>query len=403
MLEPYRFSYIKGVMAFIAMIISNFLLWRIFFAPSDGFFKLFTPMYGLALVAAYFFIIVVIVDIFEYKNEQNNIGQGFLLLSLSFVLLGVVFYGFFWNFLGRLGIAYFSPYALISAGGTGAEMWNMRENSSTAILYLLTAFVFVATAWNVGFDRFPWSNHGGEKIKTGISKLFGMSFFTMIVYAIFFHPHITALFVPKQVYAGVAPWWEEAAMTSSAFYHLGWMFASIFVLLLSQNTFGGWPWNVLKKDGQGTFLSGAAAVLVSVMVGFVLMYGMEAIMTYYWYEPFTGGNYTDDPRFRHLHVAEISAFFILALLIGKVYFNNWPNKFGSWLNNLICLGLVLGSGMLIWWFYYSQTIGPAYVNRVPGIGNVDATSLCWTIMSITIVLVHEKFFNAFPLRRSLSE
>jgi AAT family amino acid transporter len=396
--ETEKFSYIKGIVALLVMIAVNYILWRIFFAPSNGIFKLFTPMYGLALVVTFFFVLITLSDTFYINAMKNSLVKGLSLLILICALFYVLFYVFFWNFLGKFGIAYFSPHALIAAGGTGAEIWNMRENSSMAILYLMTSLIFVTTAWNVGFGSWPWNQNG--TITQGVSKFFAISFFGVILYSVLFHPHITALFVPKQVYVGVNPWWENVAMTSSAFYHLGWIFAAIFVFLLTEITFEGWPWRLLKTEGQGNLASGLTAIVISVAVGLGLMYLMEVIMNYFWYEPFTGGNYTDDPRFRHLHVAEASSFFILVLLILKTYFNNLGSRMNPVLNYLLRFVLVLGGGMLFWWFYYSETIGPLYVNRVPGIGNVDATSLCWTIMSISIVLVHEKLFDALPQRKN---
>jgi len=55
---------------------------------------------------------------------------------------------------------------------------------------------------------------------------------------------------------------------------------------------------------------------------------------------------------------------------------------------------------LIYFFYYSETLGPKFVDRVPGIGNIDDTSLCWTIMSMALILAYDKFFNAYPIRKS---
>jgi len=48
----------------------------------------------------------------------------------------------------------------------------------------------------------------------------------------------------------------------------------------------------------------------------------------------------------------------------------------------------------VYWFYYSEVPGPVFVDRVPGIGNTDDTSLCWTIMSLALIMVYDKFFKA---------
>ena len=43
-------------------------------------------------------------------------------------------------------------------------------------------------------------------------------------------------------------------------------------------------------------------------------------------EPFVGGQYTDGPDWRFIHMAELSGFFILFAFIWKHYFNNFPNQ-----------------------------------------------------------------------------
>jgi len=389
--------YLTGLIAFIIMIVVNFAFWRLFFAPTNGIFKLFTPMYGLSLVGLAFYIVILISDVLGYKNDSGNIGTALMLLIFSIIIFYLVYYQFFWNFLGRFGITYFSPHAQVAAGGTGMEMWNARENSSLAILYIVTALIWVSTIWNSGFKNAPWTEL--PQIVIGTSKFFAIGFLSIIVYSVFFHPNVTALFVPKQIYAGVLPWWETTAMTASSFYHLGWMFGGMFFIMFLNECADGFPFNLLSSKNTGSIWGFLAALIIAVAGGFVFLYVAEAVMTYFWYEPFTGGNYTDDPRFRHLHVAEIAAFFMLAIAIAKVFFNNIIQSSNRWLNALIRFIIVPYLGMLLYWFYYCETLGPKFVDRVPGIGSIEDTSLCWTIMSITLIMVYDKFFNAFLLRK----
>ena len=314
-------NYLFGLIAFVVMIVINFALWRLFFAPSNGVFKLFTPMYGLSLAAFYFYSVMLLADIFGWKNETGTIAKGIVPLITSFVVFYVLYYGFFWNLLGPFGVTYFSPQALIDSGGTGLEIWNARENASLAILYVVTALIWVSMLWNSGFGNSPWD--GLKQTTIGFSKFFATAFISVIIYAIFFHPNVTALFVPKQIFAGVLPWWEGTAMTASSFYHLGWMFGGLFFIMFLNDCAGGFPFNLFHdEDTSGSWIGGLVALIIAVVSGFIFMYIAEAIMTYYWYEPFTGGNYTDDPRFRHVHAAEIAAFFMLSLMIVKVFFNN---------------------------------------------------------------------------------
>lgn len=392
-------TYLFGLIAFVVMIIVNFALWRLFFAPSNGVFKLFTPLYGLSLAALFFYVVMLVSDVFGWTVRKGSPARGMIPLLVAIAVFYLVYYVFFWNILGRLGITYFSPQALIDSGGTGLEIWNARENSSLAILYVATALIWVTMIWNAGLGNAPWD--GLKPSVIGFSKFVATGFMAVLIYAVFFHPNVTALFVPKQIFAGVLPWWSDTAMTSSSFYHLGWMFGGLFFIMFFLECCDGIPFTLFHGDEKsGSWLGGAVALLIAVIGGFVFLYIAEAIMNYYWYEPFTGGNYTDDPRFRHLHTAEIAAFFMLALMIVRVFFNNVFHPASRWLAGVVRFVVVVAGGMLLYWFYYSESLGPAYVDRVPGVGNIDATSLCWTIMSLAIILVYDRFFNAYPLRGS---
>lgn len=392
-----RFNYLLGILFFVGFVLLNLVLWRLFFAPTHGVMKLFTPMYGLSIVAVLLGCILCLTDIFELTNGGGKIVRGLLLTIGSLAAFYLVYYGFFWNFLGKYGVAYFNPQSIIDAGGTGAEIWNARENASTAVTYLATAFIFVALLWNIGLEKFPWN--AGTRAVVGWSRFFAISFFAVILYAVLYHPHVTAMFVPKQSFAGVEPWWESVAMTSSAFYHLGWMLMSVAVLALFAETFGGGAPSSLPATGGKAILRLAAALVLSVGLGFALLYVLEMVMTLSWGEPFMGGNYTDDPRFRHLHVAEIAVFAIASGYLWQTYFSNWPTRLPALIGHAVRLAIVLLLTGGFWLFYYNDSIGPKFVDRVPGIGNMDDTALCWGLMTVAMLLVHRKFFGGWPMRR----
>ncbi|MBW1814532.1 MAG: hypothetical protein JRJ39_12930, partial [Deltaproteobacteria bacterium] len=75
---------------------------------------------------------------------------------VAFILMLLLVYVVFWGFIGKFGIAYFSPDSIVAGGGIGAEPFIARENASIAIIYFFTAFLWIALFWNVGFGRWPW-------------------------------------------------------------------------------------------------------------------------------------------------------------------------------------------------------------------------------------------------------
>ncbi|MBE0597907.1 MAG: hypothetical protein IH614_11610 [Desulfuromonadales bacterium] len=382
-----------------ALLLGTFALgwgvWHVFFAP-NGILKLYTPMYGFALIAAYFLIVVVMTDVFGLRNEAGKPARALLLTLVSFLGLFVLFYGFFWNFLGRFGVTYFSPHAIVAAGGTGAEFYNARENSSLAIVYLAASFLWIIPAWRAGVGEELWHECG--RAKAGIANFFGIAFFAGLAYLILFHPHVTSLFYPAQTFAGVPPWWEGVAMTASAYFNLGWLLTAVFLLLLVESAWEGRPASLLPKDGMWTILSPSLMLAGSAVAGYLLFLGMEAVMNLFWEEPFLGGSYVDAPYFRHLHVAEMSGFFIMGLVIWRVFFRNAPGQLPPMARWVVRTLAVIAIGLLLRWFYYSEGIGTAFLDRVPGLAQPDDTPLAWTLMMLSLMLVYDRFFNAYLLR-----
>lgn len=396
-----RFNYVRGLVFLVVFALINFGLWRFFFAPTHGVMKLFTPLYGLSLMAVLLGCVFCLTEIFSLTNEKRQVRRGAALTLGTLLIFFMAYYGFFWNLLGKYGVAYFSPQSIINAGGTGAEIWNARENSSLAITYLVASFIFVAAIWKSGLDRFPWND--ATPAVAGWSRFFAVAFLATVLYAVLYHPHVTALFVPKQSFAGVEPWWEGVAMTSSAFYHLGWMMMGVAVLTLIAETLDGWPLHAMPAIGGMAFVRLAATLGLGLGLGFLLFYLLEAVMTRAWGEPFLGGNYTDDPRFRHLHVAEIAVFAIAASHLWKLFAGNWPARAPCPACRAGRLAIVLSLTGALWLFYYGTALGPQFVDRVPGIGNVDETAMCWGLMTVAILLVQQKYFGGWPMRPTANE
>jgi AAT family amino acid transporter len=400
-----KFNYFFGLINLVAVFVIVWFLWYIFMNP-DTVMKLYTPMYGFALMAVFVSGIILMANVVDCSTlyerivkSDNPILKGIILTIIAFLLMLVLNYLVFWGFLGKLGIAYFSPGSIVASGGTGAEPWAARENASTAVLYYFTAFLWIALYWGLGPGRWPWqSNSYGVRVW---SKVFTMVFFVNIIYVILFHPHVCYLFYPAQDKAGVAAWWAFSG-TTSAFFGLGLVLCSLFWILSSDLLWEGYPWKMMEKNGEGTFLKSVVTFFATLALGIITVYILTRIMNIFWEEAFTGGQYTDGPDFRYLHCGEICGFFILAVFILRHYFNNFPNLSNIWLRSIIRTVIAVVGGVLIYLFYYSPAT-TFFLAKVPGVAQPDDKPLVWTLLFLSIILIQSEFFNGWPLKRKVAE
>ena len=397
------YSFVLGFVAFVVIFIIVLALWQLFM-DANGILKLYTPMYGFSLVAVWLTSILMISKVFEFYpfSEEQMIDKGgtvrgLFLTIISICLMLIITYGIFWNLIGRFGVAYFSPYSIVISGGSGAEPFVARENASTAIIYFVTAFIWWTLVWDLGFGNWPWKDTS-QGVRAW-SRFCSISILTVLTYAVLFHPHICQLFYPPQDKAGVAPWWAEYAGTGSAFFSLGLALCSLKWVVLSDLLWEGYPWKFLGKQGEGNFIRGFFTLISSVILGIISMVVLLKIMNIYWMEPFEGGQYTDAPYFRYLHAGEISAFIILAAFILKTYFNNFPNLSAFSLTAALRTLVAFLGGGLIYGFYYSD-LSVKLLGKVPGIAQPDDTPLVWTMLFLSVVIVHGQFFNSWPAKRS---
>jgi hypothetical protein len=394
------FSYVWGVISLVVVFGIVCLLWYVLLHP-DGVMKLYTPMYGFSLVAVCLCAIVLIARLDECypfavstPELSVRIGKGVILTIVAVLLALVITYWLFWGFIGRLGVAYFSPQSIVASGGTGAEPFNARENASTAIVYFAAAFLWWALAWTSGFRQWPWI--GCSRRLVAASRFFVVMFFTIITYVILFHPHVCFLFYPPQNKAGVEPWWSSFAGTGSAFFSLGFVLSSLCWVTISELLWEGYPGRIVGRDRRGTFSSGIVTIVASLVLGVVSFVILLNVMNYFWMEPFEGGQYTDAPYFRYIHAGEISGFVILAAFILKTYFNDFPSKGGLALRAGVRTAIAFAGGAILYLFYYSPA-STALLGKVPGIAQPDDTPLVWTMLFLSVVMIQADFFEGWPM------
>ncbi|MFY9941795.1 MAG: hypothetical protein WAK57_06440 [Desulfobacterales bacterium] len=395
------FNYFFGLLNFVAVFCVVWLLWYVFMNP-NAVMRLYTPMYGFSLAVAFLAAIVLIHHIAEdYPFGEPAAGDSMLLrgILLTVIALGLMFFlvfGVFWGFLGRFGIAYFSPDSIIVTGGVGAEFFVARENACTAIVYFLTGFLWMSLFWSTGFGKWPWGE-AGRGVRAW-SKFFAVGFLTVIIYSVLFHPHVCYLFYPAQTKAGVEPWWAAWTETGSAFVCLGLVLCTLFWIVASDALWEGYPWKLLERNGEGTFLKGLLTFVVTVALGFVLMYVLLQVMTSFWDAPFMGGQYTDGPDFRFIHAGEIAGFLVLATFMLKTYFNNFPNVGGIWARCIARTVIAAAGAGALYGFYYSP-LATFFLAKVPGVAQPGDTPLVWTIIFLSVIMIQADFMKGWPLRK----
>ncbi len=395
------FNYALGIATMVGLFLLVWLLWYIFMNPNTVL-RLYTPMYGFSLVVFLVAAILMVTHVADYypfteaSLREGRYDLGLALTIITLVLMLILYYIVFWGIIGRLGVAYFSPKSIVASGGVGAEFFVARENACTAMLYYMTAFIWMAIFWRTGFGRWPWQNaaHG----MAAWSRFATLFFFVNIIYVIFFHPHVCSLFYPAQDKAGVLPWWDEWSGTGSAFLWLGLIICAIYWLIAFDLLWEGKPFHRLEKDGRGTIAKGIVVFIASVLLAVLTVYILTRIFNYYWDEPFVGGQYTDGPDFRYIHAGEIAGFWILATFLLHIYLNNIPNGGNIWIRAIVRTVLSIVGGMGFYAFYYSPG-GTLVLAKVPGIAQPGDTPLVWTFLFISVIMIHNSYFNAWPCRR----
>ena len=397
-----KFNYFFGLVNLAVVFLIVWFLWYIFMNPNTVM-KLYTPMYGFSLIVVFLSSIILMAKVLEWPvwynqlcQRDNPISKGILLTVIAFLMMIGLNYIFFWGFIGKFGIAYFSPDSIVASGGIGAEPFNARENASTAIVYFFTAFLWMALFWDLGFGRWPWhkSTYGVQ----AWSRLFAIAFFVVLFYILLFHSHVCYLFYPAQDKAAVTPWWEELAGTGSAFFSLGLILCILVWVVFSGLLWEGKPWDRYELDGESTFGKGFVVFISTLAFGIILMFILLKVFDYVWDEPFVGGQYTDGPDWRYIHAGEIAGFFIIAAFIWKNYFNNFPNVERLWVRALIRSILAVVLGMLIYWFYYSP-LATFFLAKVEGFAQPGDTPLVWALLFLSVILIQSEFFDGWPLKR----
>ena len=399
-----RFSYLRGFANLIGVFLVVWLLWYVLM-NQYGIFKLFRmPNHGLSLITVFFSSIVMMIYVIEYYpfkiEKMNTFNRGVFLLIICVILAILIYYLIFRNFIGRFGVAYFSPASIMASGGVGAKSLNTDfmalDRSSKAIYYFHFAFLWIVFFWNLGFNRWPWNDC--SRSVSSWSKLITIILLTIITYSILFHPYVCYLFNPVQSKAGVAPWWTNIAGTGSAYFNLGLLFCTLTWIIISTFLWEGYPWKMITRDRKGSIAKGVVVFFGTLALGIITMIILMKVMNIFWGEAFPGGGKTDGIDFRYIRSGEICSLFILVTYILKYYFNNFPNTLNIWSRAVLRSVITISGGLIIYFVYYSKA-GTVFLGFETGLGFPFDTPTAFVMFFLIIIFIQNEFFQGWPLRK----
>lgn len=385
---------LAGVLNLALVLVAAQVCWYVFFSP-NGLVRLYTPNMGLALVVTILMVVHWVVDAFEYwplapeDEARPGPGRG-LAVSAACVGLGVlIMFGFYYNFIGRLGPIFFSAPKLIESGELGMYALTAQENACFAQTTMNTCIIFFTMLWLTAFGGAPWDKAGRAAKGLGSSAL-GLAL-GAVAFSCLFFPHFAFQVFPAQVFMAVEPWWIDEAMTMSSLYHFGWMVPALVLVYWTELLWEGLPWSLIPNRA----LRGLAMIAGVVVLGYVLMHVGNSIMDGYWdLEAFEGGSTVESPAWRWNHVAEMAMFMHAAAVILALYFGNGPKLGNVWLRAVVRTAVAVAGGLGLAWLYYE--LGPVLLGTVPGVGQEGDTSLCWTVMLLILMTMQQRFMGGFP-------
>ncbi len=389
---------LAGILNLALVLVLSEIVWYFLFSPT-GPVSLYTPNVGLALVITILMVIHWGVDGFDYwpfsprfLREANPLAKGLSLLFFYVALAVVVMFVVYYNVVGRFGAIFFSGPQLIATGGLGQYSQTAIENGCYAQIMMNTCMIFFIMLWLTGFGYAPW--HNMPKLTKSFSVWVVSLLLAIVAFVFLFFPHIAYMFVPAQTFVAAPPWWTNWSMTQSSLFHFGWIVPALVLLYWTNMLWEGRPFVLIKR----VWLRGVVTALTVVVLGIILMYVGNGVMTWYFgTEAIEGGMATEQPAWRWNHVAEMAMFMQAAAAILFFYFDNWPRKISLPLRAVVRTLVAIAGGLIIAKLYYA--LGPVLLGTVPGLGQENDTSLAWTVMFVILVLSHNIFFDGFPFAK----
>jgi AAT family amino acid transporter len=385
---------ISGLANLIVLLIAVFAIWWVFFSNA-GIFKLYTPLLGFSIVIWTLLVILWQVELFDFwpfkpgfLRETNPLAKGAVLTAITIIVYLVVAIGIVFFVIGQLGVTYFNWNSLVKYGEIGQDVVSTRETTSWAMISLSVPF-FLISVWfmfGVGEDLFPEL----KQPKRGVATIGLIAVIGILLYAIFFHPHIGAMFYPKQIYTAVPPWWQGFAHTNSSEFSLGILFCSVIGVFYAFHMWDGQPFNLVKKQ-PGRFIFFAVASLI---IGYSIFQGQLFVFDYLWDEAYVGGQNEMNYGWRYSHTVTMANFILVIAIMQNVYFGKAYAKLPCIVRGIIKTVIAVAMGLLFAWAYYKWA--PLLLGVTRGVSHPSENAAAFLIMVINLLMIQDYFMDGWP-------
>ena len=385
---------LSGIACLAVLLVAIFAIWWIFFSNA-GIFKLYTPLLGFSLVIWTLLIILWQVELFDFwpfrrsfLDNASPLAKGAALTATTLAVYLVLIMGVVFLLIGNLGVTYFNWHSLTRFGEFGQDLVGARERASWAMLSLSVPFFLISTwfMFGIGKDLFPELNQP----RRGIAMWSMIAVISVILYAIFFHPHIGSMFHPQQIYTAVPPWWQDIAHTRSAEFFLGIMFCSVVGVFLTIHLWDGWPFNAVSRQPWRFIF----VALGSLVLGYAIFRLQLYIFDYLWYEAYTGGQNKDNFGWRYGHTVTMANFVLVMAIVQNLFFGQAYARFSALVRGILKTVVAIVAGLLFAWVYY--TWGPVLLGVVPGVSHPSENAAAFLIFVINLLLIQDFFMDRWP-------
>jgi AAT family amino acid transporter len=223
------------IVSFLFVAAIFYVSWWIFMDPR-GVLRLYTPQVGYMYTRWMLIVAIWMVYLFQYwpfkrkwLEKTHPVIKGVVLTVVLAGILMILIQGFFFGLIGNFAMSYFSPARMIEMG---VPQFFALEYASLACLMFASLMSWLSPAWPVAFQNRPW-----EKLKQpalGLTVLAVTFMFSIVIYMLTMHSHMSILFYPWQQYTAVTPpWWMDFAGTVSGNFHIAWIMSCTVVVWLA--------------------------------------------------------------------------------------------------------------------------------------------------------------------------